>query len=179
MAERSVSYDLPGRLSITPDRALVVRDGVDPSTSGFSDRHSHLLHTPLTWENATADASRAGPVGPALVNRRENSSLSGMRALGRYGAPTWSFAVVRIVCVTSMAHGQVPTVLTPLTYATANCLQPRAQLLGQRVVTEFGMDAPSDGTGGLCADARTGVREQESSSSQSSSITFPQPILAR
>ena len=29
----------------------MVRDGVDPSTSGFSERHSLRIDTPLIWEN--------------------------------------------------------------------------------------------------------------------------------
>ena len=68
---------IKGELGVYAARWMVVRDGVDPSTSGFSDRNSHLLHTLLTWENATPEALEANRVGPVLVNSREDSSLSG------------------------------------------------------------------------------------------------------
>lgn len=47
---------------------VVVRDGVDPSTSGFSDQHSSRLCMALTWENGGCRPAGTGGVGSPLVS---------------------------------------------------------------------------------------------------------------
>jgi hypothetical protein len=50
---------------------VVVRDGVDPSTSGFSDQHPQMIDTSLTWDDAGETTPDRGSVGRTLVTRSQ------------------------------------------------------------------------------------------------------------